>query len=1088
MDSDMLNNSANKNLNEILQQTQQGKVVLFLGAGASHSAGVPLGRKLAEMIKEKFPEVDQSLNNFIDICQDVLDTPPYNRNLLEEFIISKMDSLQPTMSHNIMTKYDWAAIFTTNFDDIVECAYRNNKEDRFKRCQPISSEEFHVNPIERDKVYLFKIMGTITATEESTGCMVLSRADYNNALTRRRKYLELLFDFVKNGTIVFIGYSFDDRLVLDVIDDIAGIYGKERLPWSYALFNQLDMDEKTRYKFSSRKIIPLECGFEKFFDYLNKNYKATKEKVPLEKIILKLRGYSLEIDEAEYRQYSEHFEILNEEKINQESGEKDKFFMGTNKSWGAFREDWDFKRDIYSLSRVVFGEKLALGSIKERVFDELKKHNIKDNKVLLITGMAGVGKTILLKRLAYDVYTSGEAPVVTINSARTSFDYKLLASFIESINNQFDQKIHKGEHAPPIKPIIIIDDAASLIRHVNRLKDYLTSRGRSALIIAAERKGEWDMMWKSFPFSIPKNNKYELSECLTENEKSNIIDHFYNLGYIHTKGEFWDNIIDSDFENSYFATIYSLVHPSRKPLNEIIKNQYQNLSELTQKAFQYICFFHQFDLPINLELLVRSLKCSYADFSSNVIDKDSAKVIFEEQDETGNVLYRTHHRIIAKKTIEFFFGDQEIQKEIFLEILKEAILSNRKEMEICEKLLVQHIGPHAKPQILTRDQQRQIFKSICEKNQIRSIVHHWGILEADDQNLIEAERLLKKALDIQRGDIESYGGESVQNILTSLGRLYTQMGINIIKKNETNGAQEYFEKAEDSFRHAKHGEFPNAHAYHSHAYMWYSRGNQLENEAESLDHYARSIEILSIAKDNLNKEELQYIYELETTVWAQIGDETKVTHAIETLRDNFDSARGYYLNAEMYWRRAYKKEEDERKKLLELALRKAEKGLKFFPNDENCLRLQCKLHKELNPHNLKESYNLLQKWKTTATTPNAWLLYELGRTSFILEYYDYSKAYFEELEKGVGMGHKLRSRHRDPITDDNEDKKEFEGTIANLFSLKDGTIRCETLRNLRYSIAFRPIACKFTASSGDLVRFYIEFSYRGPRAENVRKI
>jgi len=413
---------------------------------------------------------------------------------------------------------------------------------------------------------------------------------------------------------------------------------------------------------------------------------------------LKLKGHTLEISDADERQYAEYFEILNEEKIYQQPGEKDRFFMGTNKSWGAFREDWDFKRDLYISPNFkrISGEKEFSGCLKDRVFDELKKHDIENNKVLLLTGMAGVGKTMMLRRLAYDVYRSGEAPVIIVSSARISFDYKLLASFIEHLNHELNQKIPEGQHIPPIKPVIIIDDAASLIRHVNRLKDYLTSRGRPALIIAAERTGEWDLMWKTFPFRISEENIYELSEQLTNDEKIKIIDHFYNLGYIQTKGTSWNAIIDREFSNSFFATIYTLVHPSKKPLNLIIQDQYQNLTNLTQKAFQYICCFHQFNLPMSFELLVRSLKCTYTDFNSDVIGKDAAKVIFEEQDEIGNLLYRTHHRIIAKKTVELFFGDPEMQKNIFLEIFKEAILTNRKEREICEKLLVEHVGPNAK--------------------------------------------------------------------------------------------------------------------------------------------------------------------------------------------------------------------------------------------------------------------------------------------------------------------------------------------------------------------------------------------------------
>lgn len=246
----MLREDSKKYLQEILHQIQQGNVALFLGAGASHVAGGPTGKKLTEMIKETFPNVNQSLNDFIGVCQDVIDTPPYNRDKLEEFIKTKLGTLQPTDAHRIMTEYDWAAIFTTNFDDLIEVAYRISIK-RLKPCQPIYSVGFQVNPSDRSKVCLFKIMGSITSTEGESGQMVLSRSDYNRALIRRRKYLELLSDYIKTGTIVFIGYSFGDRIVLDIIDDLIDIYGKDRVPWSYALFDQLQVEEKTQYMLST---------------------------------------------------------------------------------------------------------------------------------------------------------------------------------------------------------------------------------------------------------------------------------------------------------------------------------------------------------------------------------------------------------------------------------------------------------------------------------------------------------------------------------------------------------------------------------------------------------------------------------------------------------------------------------------------------------------------------------------------------------------------------------------------------------------------------------------------------------------------
>ena len=141
---------------------------------------------------------------------------------------------------------------------------------------------------------------------------------------------------------------------------------------------------------------------------------------------------------------------------------------------------------------------------------------------------------------------------------------------------------------------------------------------------------------------------------------------------------------------------------------------------------------------------------------------------------------------------------------------------------------------------------------------------------------------------------------------------------------------------------------------------------------KKINYYANALEILSIAKDNLNEEELQQIYELETLIWSQIGDEAKIAQSLEILREKFNSARGYYLNAELLWRMAQEKEGEERKKIFELALRKVEKGLKYFSNDEHCLRLQSKLLKELSPDDLNGYYESLTKWKAAATTPNAW--------------------------------------------------------------------------------------------------------------------
>jgi NAD-dependent SIR2 family protein deacetylase len=114
-------------LDEIAGKLQNGRVMLFLGAGSSAAAGAPLQKKLVDLVKEKYPKLDQTRNNLLDICQDFTETEGYNIKDLEEFITRQFRDLQPSEAHIALTAYNWPAIFTTNFDDLVETAYRNSE-------------------------------------------------------------------------------------------------------------------------------------------------------------------------------------------------------------------------------------------------------------------------------------------------------------------------------------------------------------------------------------------------------------------------------------------------------------------------------------------------------------------------------------------------------------------------------------------------------------------------------------------------------------------------------------------------------------------------------------------------------------------------------------------------------------------------------------------------------------------------------------------------------------------------------------------------------------------------------------------------
>jgi hypothetical protein len=75
-----------KHLSDIIKKIHIGRVVLFLGAGASKPAGGPSELELTNELKTQFPKIDQEIVNLLDVCQDFLEVPGYDRSRLENFI------------------------------------------------------------------------------------------------------------------------------------------------------------------------------------------------------------------------------------------------------------------------------------------------------------------------------------------------------------------------------------------------------------------------------------------------------------------------------------------------------------------------------------------------------------------------------------------------------------------------------------------------------------------------------------------------------------------------------------------------------------------------------------------------------------------------------------------------------------------------------------------------------------------------------------------------------------------------------------------------------------------------------------------
>jgi tetratricopeptide (TPR) repeat protein len=682
------------------------------------------------------------------------------------------------------------------------------------------------------------------------------------------------------------------------------------------------------------------------------------------------------------------------------------------------------------------------------------------------------------------MYTEGFCPVFVLDPTKSSFDLKMLDNAIVEISRTRD-RITEVQGRERLKTLIIVDDAPSMMIDPVSMRNYFSSRSTSVLLVAAGRDNEWPLEWGDPRSGSTEHFTFRIDEQLSQNEKVRIVRHLYGLGYLSTPDSAWDNIIETEFESSFFATIYSLVYHARKPLTEILRDEYASLSGLTKSAFQYVCCFHQFNLPVNLELLVRTLECKYEDFYNGVLPQATG-VIFEEQDSAGDLLYSTHHRIIAEKIVDIFFGSPKDQKKLFLDLLRKARLSNEKEKDIVEKLLIRHLGPRSSRSRFDNEDKREFFEAVCERNQIASLLHHYGILETDAGNFSKAEKLLKQALVARRN--YPFASESDRNILTSLGRLYAKQGLKLLEGGDDSGANRAFAEAEETFTHARFAGTPNAYPYHAHATMYRERAAQTKDPIARIQLLGESLDILQSAEDNLNPSDLQPIFELKTVVYAELGDIDKVREVITVLGQKYNNAKGYSIYASLLYRKAAENADaTHRRSILEEALATAVTGQQKFPSDEACARIGAKIVAELDPSNISRRFETLKAWHNLAGSrrPNLWLLFQLGVLSFVLDNYYDSEKYFRELDR-ISVGHKQRFQEHS-LKDLVGISKRFEGRVSEIDTPYRGYIECSTARGSRFDVYFRPIRCPFTPQLRDLVSFNIAFTFLGAQAQDIRK-
>ena len=264
-------------INEILKQLLSDSFSIFCGSGATADLTKKkwediFSKKTRKFYKSKFSEDIYLLSD--------LEKSYYNKDNFYKEIIKNLQIKEESESKHINAIIDLNLnqIWTTNFDEIIEQTIRRKFD-----IEPVvlaTSNDLFTQNLNGEYV-VYKLNGTINTPDS----MVLTKSDFFDYFKKQRLFFELLKRQLVLDSFLFIGYSFQDDLVLNALREIKEIFphkGKIHYRFFVPQYNKKSELElkKEFYIYEQRyfedkyniKTIPLD-SFSQIDDYLQELYK-----------------------------------------------------------------------------------------------------------------------------------------------------------------------------------------------------------------------------------------------------------------------------------------------------------------------------------------------------------------------------------------------------------------------------------------------------------------------------------------------------------------------------------------------------------------------------------------------------------------------------------------------------------------------------------------------------------------------------------------------------------------------------------------------------------------------------------------------
>jgi hypothetical protein len=1024
----------------LIENIAKKNIVLFLGSGylynAVHPEGAkaPLGPGLADMISERF--LGSSHNG--SPLTFVSDLAISETSLFEvqSYIYGIFEKFSPNDSHLLFASLPWKAIFTTNYDFIVERSFQRNP----KAIQELSvvirntpQQQIFRSP---NTVPYYKLHGCLSNINDENLPLILSTEQYIDHMKNRdrlfSKLKELAFDF----SILFVGYNNQDPNIRTILKELENL--KEGKPRSFLVRPGIT-DSEIRY-WESRKITPIKMGYEEFIKNVDKRITDTQRKLSQFRIEADKPIYSqFQVDIKELKPTENFVNFLENESeyihsaLSSPDSKPQAFYRGYFEDWGPIIKNLDVERHE-----------------KNRILTQLileERYQKEDRSFLfIIKGYAGSGKSVLLKRLAWDASVEFDQFCIHIKN-NTSLRYEPIIE----LYNYVKKRIY-----------IFIDNTLNNEKGITTLLDKVEKNKIPITIVSTERTNNWNedsdlKQYVTEEFAISYLTSDEIDHLISKLAQHN------SLGYLENKSTEERRV---ELQEKAGRVLLVALHEATagKPFEEIVLDEFNQLkSDQAKSLYLTVSILHRLGSEARAGLISRVHGINFNEFKEKLFDPLEFVVFSEKNYMIGDYVYKTRHPHIAEIIFETVLTDEQARYDEYLRILNYLDIDYKSDhhaflaMTNARKLLEVFRNP---------EYVRNLFEIVEEKNDENpKLLQQKAIFEMQSTggSLVKAEKQLSEALEISPND------PLISHSLAELCLKRAEIATNDVEKFK------FLDKASKiCYKRIKNLHNDSDHPYHTLLKIALMKLRDVieKKEVACIEDRIKEMErLVSISKQKISNHE--FLLEIEATFNTLINNEPK---SLELLKKAHNINKATPFIALRYSKVLQRNNKfPEAKKVLK-------ETLDLNPGNKDINFELAKLIQETEPQNEKDIIHYFRRSFTKGDSryeSQFWY----ARSNYIFNHIPEAKEVFDELSY-VRLAPDIKNKPRAYITDDEGNLIKFEGSLIH--------------KEMSYAFVNRDVIgdrifiYRFTGNKnwdeyriGSRISFNIGFNFKGAIAVNT---